>query len=50
MTNARRSQGMARENCGNPSVTVLFHDSNQGVGGAMITGYEAALGTDAEWW
>lgn len=37
-----------RENCAHPSVKVLFHEENQGVGGAMITGYEAALATDAE--
>lgn len=29
-------------------VRVLTHDVNQGVGGAMITGYQAALETDAE--
>jgi len=28
-------------------VQVIFHDKNQGVGGAMITGYRAALLTDA---
>jgi glycosyltransferase involved in cell wall biosynthesis len=37
-----------RENCRHPSLRVLFHEVNQGVGGAMITGYEAALETDAE--
>jgi dolichol-phosphate mannosyltransferase len=37
-----------RENCSNPSVRVLFHEENRGVGGAMITGYEAALETDAD--
>jgi glycosyltransferase involved in cell wall biosynthesis len=37
-----------REQCTHPSVRVLFHEVNQGVGGAMITGYEAALETDAE--
>jgi dolichol-phosphate mannosyltransferase len=37
-----------REQCKHPSVQVLFHEVNQGVGGAMITGYEAALQTDAE--
>ena len=30
-----------------PRVTVLFHSDNQGVGGAVMTGYEAALATDA---
>jgi dolichol-phosphate mannosyltransferase len=34
--------------CKHPSLRVLFHDTNQGVGGAMITGYQAALETDAE--
>jgi dolichol-phosphate mannosyltransferase len=28
-------------------VQVLFHEKNQGVGGAMVTGYKAALGTHA---
>jgi len=37
-----------QEQCKHPSVQVLFHEVNQGVGGAMITGYEAALQTDAE--
>jgi glycosyltransferase involved in cell wall biosynthesis len=37
-----------REQCTHPSVRVLFHEVNQGVGGAMITGYEAAMETDAE--
>jgi dolichol-phosphate mannosyltransferase len=36
------------QNCKDPSVRVLFHEVNQGVGGAMITGYEAALATDAQ--
>jgi len=37
-----------REQCKHVSVRVLFHEVNQGVGGAMVTGYEAALETDAE--
>jgi glycosyltransferase involved in cell wall biosynthesis len=37
-----------REQCKHASVQVLFHAENQGVGGAMITGYEAALATGAE--
>ena len=37
-----------QDNCRHPSVRVIFHEINQGVGGAMITGYKAALGTDAE--
>ena len=34
--------------CKDPRVKVLFHTANQGVGGAVMTGYEAALATDAE--
>ncbi len=34
--------------CTDPRVQILRHDQNQGVGGAMITGYEAALKTDAD--
>jgi glycosyltransferase involved in cell wall biosynthesis len=37
-----------RSQCSHPSLRVLFHETNQGVGGAMITGYEAALETDAD--
>ncbi len=37
-----------RDQCQHPSVRVLFHEANQGVGGAMITGYKAAMETDAE--
>ena len=32
-----------RSHCQDPRVTVIRHQLNQGVGGAMITGYEAAL-------
>ncbi|WP_417702382.1 glycosyltransferase family 2 protein [Pseudophaeobacter sp.] len=35
------------ENCDDPRVTVMYHASNQGVGGAVITGYRAAAETDA---
>lgn len=31
-----------------PRITVIFHEKNQGVGGAMITGYRAALAADAD--
>lgn len=37
-----------QENCSDPRVAVLFHDSNQGVGGAVITGYRAALEDGAD--
>jgi dolichol-phosphate mannosyltransferase len=30
-------------NCSDPRVTVLRHNVNQGVGGAMVTGYRAAI-------
>lgn len=36
------------EHCRDPRVTVLFHEVNQGVGGAMITGYRRALADGAE--
>jgi len=32
-----------RESVGDPRLTVLFHEVNQGVGGAMVTGFRAAL-------
>jgi len=38
----------AEENCGDSRVKVLFHGSNQGVGGAVITGYRAALEDGAD--
>lgn len=31
-----------------PKVTILFHEKNQGVGGAMITGFKAALDLGAD--
>ena len=31
-----------------PRVKVIFHQENQGVGGAVVTGYKAALETNAE--
>ncbi len=31
------------EHCADPRVTVITHDTNQGVGGAVMTGYQAAI-------
>lgn len=38
-----RSGDYIEEQCSDPRVTVLRHEQNQGVGGAVITGYQAAL-------
>ena len=35
-------------NCKDSRVVVLFHDINQGVGGAVMTGYRAAIIDGAE--
>lgn len=37
-----------KQHCMDTRVQVLFHEKNQGVGGAMITGYKAALGSGAD--
>jgi len=37
-----------KQSCKDERVQVLLHDRNQGVGGAMITGYKAALAVDAD--
>jgi dolichol-phosphate mannosyltransferase len=36
------------ENCKDERITVLFHESNQGVGGAVVTGYRHALTIGAD--
>ena len=36
-----------QDNTSDPRVRVIFHEQNLGVGGAMISGYKAALETDA---
>jgi len=43
-----QSGAWLREHCSHPSLQVLFHDTNQGVGGAMVTGCQAGLETDAD--
>ncbi|MGC3989223.1 MAG: glycosyltransferase family 2 protein [Chthoniobacteraceae bacterium] len=43
-----KSGAHLQEQCRDPRVTVVFHEVNQGVGGAMATGFEAALKTDAD--
>lgn len=37
-----------REHCKDPRVRVVTHDKNKGVGGAMVTGYQAALEEGAD--
>lgn len=34
---------LVEESCTDQRVTVLYHSENQGVGGAVITGYQAAI-------
>lgn len=43
-----RSGAFIKQFCDDRRVQVVFHEKNQGVGGAMVTGYKAALETDAE--
>ena len=31
------------DNCADPRVRVIYHEVNQGVGGAVMTGYSAAI-------
>ncbi|MEM6579932.1 MAG: glycosyltransferase family 2 protein [Pseudomonadota bacterium] len=42
------SGALVKERCHDPRVTVLTHESNQGVGAAVITGYLAAIEHGAE--
>jgi glycosyltransferase involved in cell wall biosynthesis len=37
-----------QKSCIDPRVAVLFHEQNQGVGGAVVTGYRAALADGAD--
>lgn len=42
------SGNYVEENCTDPRVVVLRHTNNQGVGGAVMTGYRAAIADGAE--
>ncbi len=35
---------LVQEHCADPRVRVIFHERNEGVGGAVISGYRAAVG------
>ena len=37
------SGALVQQHCTDPRVRVIFHDENQGVGGAVVSGYRAAL-------
>lgn len=39
---------LVRENCKDPRVQVIMHPENRGVGGAVISGYEAAFADGAD--
>jgi dolichol-phosphate mannosyltransferase len=39
-----RSGALVKEQCADPRVVVITHSENQGVGGAVMSGYRAALG------
>jgi glycosyltransferase involved in cell wall biosynthesis len=43
-----KTAALIERECGDPRVKVLQHPENQGVGGATITGYEAALADGAD--
>ena len=39
---------LVADQCQDPRVKVIFHSENQGVGGAVMTGYRAAVEDGAE--
>jgi len=43
-----QSGDRVRSECTDPRVTVLSHEKNRGVGGALVTGYRAALADGAD--
>ena len=43
-----KSGQFLRESRTDPKLTILFHEKNQGVGGAMITGFQVALEAGAD--
>jgi len=43
-----KSGDWVESHCDDPRIKVLRHDKNQGVGGATLTGYRAALESGAE--
>jgi glycosyltransferase involved in cell wall biosynthesis len=42
------SGALVEKNCNDPRVRVVYNLFNQGVGGAVISGYKAAIESDAE--
>lgn len=43
-----QSGAFVAQNCTDPRVNVVYHEKNQGVGGAVMTGYQAAIAAGAE--
>lgn len=43
-----KSGDFVTQNCRDPRVSVIRHKENQGVGGAVMTGYQAAIKDDAD--
>ena len=44
----QESGDFVSQNCNDPRVTVIKHSENQGVGGAVMTGYKAAIADGAD--
>ncbi len=43
-----KSGALVEANCADPRVRVIYHTVNQGVGGAVLSGYRAAIAAGAE--